>query len=63
MVRKSKNQMTAAGATGTATRRAPQFGTQVKFRWSRDCNNWTAKNAFSAPWYFSENFEYDDLLV
>ena len=31
-----------------------QFGTQVKFRWSRDRNNGTAENAFSAPWYFSE---------
>ena len=31
-----------------------QFGTQVRFRWSRDRNNWTAENAFSAPWYFSE---------
>ena len=31
-----------------------QFGTQVKFCWSRDCNNRTAENAFSAPWYFSE---------
>ena len=31
-----------------------QFGTQVKFRWSRDHNNRTADNAFSAPWYFSE---------
>ena len=26
-----------------------QFGTQVKFRWSRDHNNRTAENAFSAP--------------
>ena len=33
--------------------RSPQFGTQVKFRWSRDHNR-TAENAFSAPWYFSE---------
>ena len=31
-----------------------QFGTQVKFRWSSDCYNWTADNTFSAPWYFSE---------
>ena len=31
-----------------------QFGTQVKFRWSRDRNNRTAENAFSTPWYFSE---------
>ena len=31
-----------------------QFGTQVKFRWSRDHNNRTAENAFSAPWYYSE---------
>ena len=31
-----------------------QFGTQVRFRWSRDRNNRTAENAFSAPWYFSE---------
>ena len=31
-----------------------QFGTQVKFRWSRDRNNRTADNAFSAPWIFSE---------
>ena len=31
-----------------------QFGTQVKFRWSRDHNNRTADNAFSAPWYYSE---------
>ena len=31
-----------------------QFGTQVNFRWSRDHNNRTAENAFSAPWYFSE---------
>ena len=33
---------------------ASQFGTQVRFRWSRDHNNRTAENAFSAPWYFSE---------
>ena len=26
----------------------------VKFRWSRDHNNRTAENAFSAPWYYSE---------
>ena len=31
-----------------------QFGTQVKFRWSRDHNNRTADNAFSASWYYSE---------
>ena len=31
-----------------------QFGTQVKFRWSRDRNNRTVESAFSAPWYFSE---------
>ena len=31
-----------------------QFGTQVKFRCSREHNNRTAENAFSAPWYFSE---------
>ena len=31
-----------------------QFGTQVRFRWSRDRNNRTAENAFSAPSYFSE---------
>ena len=31
-----------------------QFGTQVKFRWSRDHNNRTAENAFSTPWYYSE---------
>ena len=31
-----------------------QFGTQVKFCWSRDHNNWTAENAFSTPWYYSE---------
>ena len=31
-----------------------QFGTQVKFRWSRDHNNRTVENAFSAPWYYSE---------
>ena len=31
-----------------------QFGTQVKFHWSRDHNNQTAENAFSAPWYYSE---------
>ena len=31
-----------------------QFGTQVKFCWSRDDNNRTGENAFSAPWYFSE---------
>ena len=31
-----------------------QFGTQVRFCWSRDRNNRTAENAFSAPWYFSE---------
>ena len=31
-----------------------QFGTQVKFRWSRDRNDRTAENAFSAPWFFSE---------
>ena len=31
-----------------------QFGTQVRFRWSRDRKNRTADNAFSAPWYFSE---------
>ena len=31
-----------------------QFGTQVKFRWSRDHNNQNAENAFSARWYFSE---------
>ena len=31
-----------------------QFGTQVRFRWSRDRNNRIAENAFSAPWYFSE---------
>ena len=29
-----------------------QFGTQVKFRWSRDRNDRTAENAFSAPWFF-----------
>ena len=34
--------------------RVLQFGTQVKFRWSRDHNNRTAENAFSAPWYYSE---------
>ena len=26
-----------------------QFGTQVKFRWSRDHNNRTAENAFPRP--------------
>ena len=31
-----------------------QFGTQVRFCWSRDHNNRTAENAFSTPWYFSE---------
>ena len=31
-----------------------QFGTQVKFRWSRDRNDRTAENAFSASWFFSE---------
>ena len=31
-----------------------QFGTQVKFRWSRDRNDRTAENAFFAPWFFSE---------
>ena len=31
-----------------------QLGTQVKFRWSRDHDNRTAENAFSAPWYYSE---------
>ena len=31
-----------------------QFGTQVKFRWSRDHNNRTTDNAFSGPWYHSE---------
>ena len=31
-----------------------QFGTQVKCRWSRDRNDRTAENAFSAPWFFSE---------
>ena len=31
-----------------------QFGTQVKFRWSRDHNNRTAENAFSTPWYYFE---------
>ena len=31
-----------------------QFGTQVKSRWSRDHNNRTVENAFSAPWYYSE---------
>ena len=31
-----------------------QFGTQVKFRWSRDRNDRTAENAFSAPWFFPE---------
>ena len=34
--------------------RHSQFGTQVKFRWSRDHNNRPAENAFSAPWYYSE---------
>ena len=29
-----------------------QFGTQVKFCWSRDRNDRTAENAFSAPWFF-----------
>ena len=36
------------------TNASTQFGTQVKFRWSRDHNNRTAENAFSAPWYYSE---------
>ena len=31
-----------------------QFGTQINFRWSRDRNDRTAENAFSAPWFFSE---------
>ena len=31
-----------------------QFGTQVKFCWSRDHNDWTAENAFSTSWFFSE---------
>ena len=31
-----------------------QFGTQVKFRWSRDRNDRAAENAFSTPWFFSE---------
>ena len=31
-----------------------QFGTQVIFRWSRDRNDRTAENAFSAPCFFSE---------
>ena len=31
-----------------------QFGTQAKFRQSRNHNNQTAENAFSTPWYFSE---------
>ena len=31
-----------------------QFGTQVKFCWSRDRNDRTSDNAFSAPWFFSE---------
>ena len=25
-----------------------------QFRWSRDRNNRTAENAFSAPWFFPE---------
>ena len=29
-----------------------QFGTHVKFRWSRDRNDLTAENAFSAPCFF-----------
>ena len=32
--------------------RPMQFGTEVKFRGSRDRNNRTAENAFSAPWFF-----------
>ena len=32
---------------------SPLF-TQVKFCWSRDRNDRTADNAFSAPWFFSE---------
>ena len=31
-----------------------QSGTQVKFCWSRDHNNWTAENVFYAQWYFSK---------
>ena len=31
-----------------------KFGTQVKFRWSRDRNDRSAENVFSAPWFFSE---------
>ena len=31
-----------------------QFGTQVKFRCSRDHNNRSEENAFSVPWYYSE---------
>ena len=31
-----------------------QFGTQAKFRWSRDHNNQAAENAFSTPWFYSE---------
>ena len=33
---------------------ATQFGTQVKFRWSRDRNDRTAENAFFPCWFFSE---------
>ena len=36
------------------TKQYGQFGTQVKFRWSRDRNSRTAENAYSAPWFFSE---------
>ena len=39
---------------GTIVMSTLQFGTQVKFRMSRDHNNRTAENALSAPWYYSE---------
>ena len=34
---------------GTDNIKAMQFGTQARFRWSRDRKNRTAENAFSAP--------------
>ena len=42
------------GATNVGETEYLQFGTQVKCRWSRDRNDRTAENAFSAPCFFSE---------
>ena len=52
--RENSKASPATSPMGRNSKHGWQFGTQVRCRWSRDRNDRTAENAFSAPWFFSE---------